>query len=162
LLINEYLGTRGLRYITSFYNGFIILAVVLACLAVCGCDEVTPTPVPTTQGPSMDAMMADFGIYDEPATTDDLASSRNTLNAAVDALERGDKTAFLGTLSSDLMPAFEADDSLARPAALADAIRRAVVAESYRTAIVYTTVVNGKTFEIILVPEDRTWKIDEL
>jgi outer membrane murein-binding lipoprotein Lpp len=151
-----------LNTISTVSKAFFIILSVLVCMAVCGCDEPTPTPAPITQGPSMEAMMADFGIYDEPATTDDLASSRNTLNAAVDALERGDKTAFLGTLSSDLMPAFEAEDSLARPAALADAIRRAVVAESYRTAVVYTTVVNGKTFEIILVPEDGTWKIDEL
>lgn len=107
--------------------------------------------------------MADFGVYDVPATQADLTASRNTLNAAVNALEQDDKTAFLGTLSSDLMPAFDAaDDSLANPAALADAIRRAVIAESYSTAIVYTTVVDGMTFEIKLVPEDGAWKIDEL
>lgn len=106
--------------------------------------------------------MADFGVYDTPATQADLTASRNTMNAAADALGRGDKTAFLGTLSSNLMPAFEAGDTLSNPTALADAISRAKMSESYATAIVYTTVVDGKTFEIILVPEDGAWKIDEL
>jgi hypothetical protein len=141
----------------------LLLLFVLVVLAVSGCDDVvTPTPAPTAQGPSMEEMMADCGIYDVPATPDDITASRNTLNAAVDALERDDKTAFLGTLSSDLMPAFGADDTLANPAALADAISRAKIAESYATAIVYTTVVDGKTFEIIMIPEDGAWKIDEL
>jgi hypothetical protein len=136
---------------------------VLVVLGVCGCDEPTPTLAPTTQGQSMENMMADFGIYDVPATQADLTASRNTLNAAANALDQDDKIAFMGTLSSDLMPAFDAaDDSLANPAALADAIRRAVIAESYSTAIVYTTVIDGMTFEIKLVPEDGAWKIDEL
>lgn len=153
----------GKGIISTVSKAFLIIMAVLVVLGVSGCNEPTPTPAPTAQGPSLDTMMADFSIHDIPATSDDLKSSRNTLNAAADALGRGDKTAFLGTLSSNLMPAFEAaDGSLARPAALADAIRRAAVAESYATAIVYTTVVNGKTFEIILVPEDGAWKIDEL
>jgi hypothetical protein len=153
----------GKSIISTVSKAFLLLLSVLVVLAVCGCNEPAPTPAPTAQGPSLETMMADFSIYDIPATSDDLTSSRNTLNAAADALDRGDKTAFLGTLSSALMPAFEAaDGSLAKPAALADAIRRAVIAESYSTAIVYTTVVNGKTFEIILVPEDGAWKIDEL
>lgn len=152
----------GKIVISTVSKAFLIVLSVLVVLGVCGCNEPTPTPAPTAQGPSLDTMMADFSIYDVPATPADLTASRNTLNAATDALERGDKTAFLGTLSSDLMPAFEADDTLANPAALADAISRAKIAESCATAIVYTTVVNGKTFEIILIPEDGAWKIDEL
>jgi hypothetical protein len=154
-----------LRTISTVSKVLIILLSVLVCLAVTGCDEPTPTPTPAplAQGPSLEEMMADYGIYDIPATPGAIADSRNTMLAAADALGRGDKIAFLGTLSVDLMPAFEsADFSQADPARLGAALSRATVSLARQDLILYDTVVDGISFQIRLVPEDGTWKIDAL
>lgn len=136
---------------------------VLVCLAVCGCDDPAPTPAPTAQGTSLEEALADYGIYDVPATSGDITASRNTLNAAAYGLGSGDKIAFLGTLSVDLMPAFEdADFSQANPARLASALSRATLSLANQDIIIYETVVDGISFQIRLVPEDGTWKIDML
>jgi hypothetical protein len=69
-------------------KGLIILTVISICLSVCGCEEPPavptpkPTPTPTAQSLSVEQVMADFGVYDIPATTSDIAASRATLNFA--------------------------------------------------------------------------------
>jgi hypothetical protein len=141
---------------------------VLVVLAVSGCDEPpavpTPTPAPTAQGLSLEQVMADFGVYDEPATAGDIAASRATLDFAADALELGDKDLFLGMLTRDLQRDFaSADFTSADTAGLAGALRRATLAQSSgQYSIIYDTIADGLTFPIMLIKEDGTWKIDTL
>jgi hypothetical protein len=136
---------------------------VLVCLSVCGCDDVTPTPAPTVQGPSLEQMMADYGVYDVPASAGDIAGSRATLDAAAVAVEARDLTAFLGTLSYDYQLELTAADlSGADTSGFAAVLRNAKLSKSGQNAIVYETNVNGLAYQIFLVPEDGVWKIDAM
>jgi hypothetical protein len=108
-------------------------------------------------------MMADYGVYDAPASAGDVAGSQATLNAAAVAVEMRDITAFLGTLSDDCLRDFgSADFSGADTAGFARALRDAKLSRSGQHSIVYETIVDGVTYQIFLVPEDGVWKIDAM
>jgi len=108
--------------------------------------------------------MADFEVFDVPAAGGDISASRAALDFAADALEMGDKGLFLDTLTRDLRPDFaSADFSTADTAGLAEALRSATLAQSSgQYSIIYETIIDGTTCQIMLVKEDGVWKIDVL
>jgi hypothetical protein len=137
--------------------------VVLAVLGVCGCDDPTPTPAPTTQGLSAEEMMADFGVYDVTATPGDIASSQATLNAAAVAVEMRDITDFVSLLSEDYKRDFaSADFSGVDTAGFASALRNARLSKSNQYSIIYDTTAGGLTFQITMIKEDGVWKIEAM
>jgi hypothetical protein len=123
-----------------------------------------PTPAPTADVLSLQQALADYGVYDEPASAGDIAASRAALDFAADALEMGDKDLFLDTLTGDLRQDFaSADFSTANTAGMAMALRRATLAQSIRDySIIYDTTSNGMSFQIFLLKEGGVWKIDTM
>jgi hypothetical protein len=148
----------------TYVKGFLLAMLVLVSLAVCGCDEPpavpAPTPAPTADTLLLEQALADFGVYDVPATSNDVAASRATLDFAADALQVGEKTMLLDTLSANCRQRFQSVDLAGIDAAgLSAALRSASLSYSRSNAIVYVTTVRGQTYEVPLVKEEGSWKI---
>jgi hypothetical protein len=147
-------------------KGFIVMAAIAICLSVCGCDEAMPTPAPTptpappTDGLSLEQALADYGVYDVPAAPGDLTASKAVLTTAAAALDMGDTDGFLALLVSDLREDFTPDvlERMDR-AGLADALSKAKLVSSREGAIIYSMTLDGKTYQVPMIPEDGTWKI---
>lgn len=144
---------------------FVVASVSYGCIwpEDTPVPSATPTPIPAAGSTSLEQVMADFGVYDNPASPGDIAVSRATLDFAADALEIRDMDLFRDTLSLDYKRDFaSAGFASSGTAVLAGALRDARLAKADENAIVYRTTVDGLTFEIILIPEDGVWKIDAL
>jgi hypothetical protein len=89
--------------------------------------------------------------------------SGQVLVEAAAALEKGDKAAFLATLSTHLKPKFENTDlATVNAKGLAAALRSASLSDLYTTSIIYTVTADGIEFDIATVKEGDAWKIEDL
>lgn len=143
----------------------IIAITLLATLALSGCTSPTPTSQPNPPGPTI-TPIPDTSINDItdvlPTDTDAIMSSQVLADAAA-ALDKGDKAAFLATLSSHLRPKFENTDfATVNAKGLATALRSASLSDLFTTSIVYTVTADGIEFDIATIKEGDSWKIEDL